>query len=126
MKTMNAIGIGIGIWILGVFTYVFFSMFPILDDPALQGDLTLAIAFIPIVGFGAQLYFKKYLNVNPFLIATVFFTIAFALDALITVPILLEPYNVSYSDFFLTIPFWLLMIELYAIVIVTKKVTVKS
>ena len=121
-----AIFIGIGIWILGVLTYVFFSIIPILDDPELQGDLSLAIAFIPIIGLGSKFYFKKYPKVHPLLLGTIFFSIAFTLDALITVPILLEPYDVSYADFFLTLPFWLLMIELYAIVFIAKKSLSKS
>lgn len=123
---MTAIFIGLGIWMLGVLTYIFSSFLPILDNLELQGDLTLAIAFIPIVGSGAKLYFKKYANTHPFLVGTIFFGIAFTLDALITVPFLLEPYDVSYTDFFLAIPFWLLMIELYTIVFVVKKFMYKS
>ena len=121
MKIMTAIFIGIGIWILGVFTYIFSAFIPILDNIELQGDLSLAIAFIPIVGTGAKLYFKKYANTNAFLVGTIFFGVAFILDAFITVPFLLEPFDVSYTDFFLSIPFWLLMIELYTIVFITKK-----
>jgi hypothetical protein len=126
MKIMTAIIIGIGIWILGVFTYIFSSFLPILDNLELQGDLSLAIAFIPIVGGGAKLYFKKYANTNAILVGTIFFGIAFTLDALITVPFLLEPYDVTHSEFFLAIPFWLLMIELYAIVYLVKKFKSKS
>lgn len=126
MKIMTAIIIGIGIWILGVFTYIFSSFLPILDNLELQGDLSLAVAFIPIVGGGAKLYFNKYANTNAFLVGTIFFGIAFTLDALITVPFLLEPYDVTHSEFFLAIPFWLLMIELYAIVFLVKKFKSKS
>lgn len=121
MKTMNAIFVGIGIWILGILAFVFSSSVSILNDPELQGNLVLAIALIPIVFLGAKLYFKKYKNSNPFLVGLLFFATVFVLDALITVPVLMQPYGVSHTDFFLAVPFWLIAAEFYAIVIITKK-----
>lgn len=123
---MNAIFIGIGIWVLGILAFTLSSSISVLNDPELQGNLALSIALIPIVSLGSKVYFKKYSKANPFLIGLIFFAIAFVLDALITVPVLMKPYGVSHSDFFLSIPFWLIAVEFYAIVIITKKLTTKS
>ena len=123
MKTMNAVFIGIGIWILGILAFLLSSSISLLNDPELQGNLALAIALIPIVALGTKLYFKKYKQANPFLVGLIFFTTVFALDALITVPVLMAPYQISHADFFLAIPFWLIAVEFYAIVIITKRLT---
>jgi hypothetical protein len=126
MKTMNAILFGVGIWILGILAFTISSSISVLSDPELQGNLALAIALIPIVSLGSKLYFKKYKQANPFLVGLLFFATVFALDAMITVPVLMKPYGVSHADFFLAIPFWLIALEFYAIVIITKKLTIKS
>lgn len=116
---MNAILIGIGIWTLGILTFLTSSFLSLLNDPELQGNLFLAIALIPIVTLGSKLYFKKYKKTNPFAIGGLFLITAFALDAFITVPVLMKPYGISHADFFLSLPFWLIAIEFYAIVVIT-------
>lgn len=123
---MIAILCGIGIWILGIVSFVLSSSVSILTDPELQGNLALSIALIPIVSGGTKLYFKRFPKASPFLVGLIFFATVFALDALFTVPLLMQPHGIGHADFFLTIPFWLIAIELYAIVIITQKIISKS
>ena len=123
---MNAILFGIGIWIAGIAAFLLSSSVSVLTDPELQGNLALAIALIPIVTIGTKLYFKRFPKANPFLVGLLFFATVFTLDALITVPFLMQPHGVSHADFFLTLPFWMIAVEFYAIVIITQKLTVKS
>lgn len=119
---MTSILIGIGIWILGILAFMSSSFFSFVNDPELQGNLVLAIALIPIVAFGTYLYFKKYKESNPLTVGLIFFATVFALDALITVPVLMKPYGISHLEFFLSISFWLIGVEFVMISFITGKI----
>lgn len=123
MKTITAIFIGIGIWILAAVAFMSSAFLSIVDDPELQGNLVLALALIPIVSFGTNAYLRKYKNSNPLKVGLIFFATAFVLDALITVPIFMKGYGVSYTDFFLSISFWLIGVEFVTISFITGKIS---
>ena len=111
MKHVRAIGIGIFIWIIGVSLYTFSFYIPILENPELQANIFLSIGVVPLVWFGSKLYYRKNYTTKGYWLGLVFFSIAAVLDALVTVPLFIEPYGGSYYSFFTAIGFWLIGME---------------
>jgi len=108
MKTIRAITIGVMIWIMGVAAYSLSFSIPLMENVELQANLTLLIAVIPLVWFGAQQYYKKDHTTHGLWIGFTFFSVAALLDALITVPFLIIPQGGSYAAFFGDPGFWLI------------------
>lgn len=111
MKHVRAIGIGIFIWIIGVSLYTFSFYIPIMENPELQANIFLSIGVVPLVWFGSKLYYRKNNTTKGYWLGLVFFSIAAVLDALVTVPLFIEPYGGSYYSFFTAIGFWLIGME---------------
>ncbi|WP_306013254.1 MULTISPECIES: DUF5367 family protein [unclassified Allomuricauda] len=111
MKHVRAIAIGIFIWIIGVSLYTFSFYIPILENPELQANIFLSIGVVPLVWFGSKLYYRKNNTTKGYWLGLVFFSIAAVLDALVTVPLFIEPYGGSYYSFFTAIGFWLIGME---------------
>ena len=111
MKQIRAIGIGIIIWIIGVSMYTVSFYIPILEDPELQANILLSLGILPIVWFGAKLYYRKRSTIKGYWLGLIFFLTAGVLDALITVPYLIVPTGGTYYDFFTAIGFWLIGME---------------
>lgn len=111
MKTIRAIFIAAGIWVLGVTAFSLSYYIPVLNDLDLQSNLVLAIVLIPLAIVGTKLYYKKPANVKPFMVAVIMFLTLGCLDALFTVPFLMKPIDLGYSDFFLDYSFWLIALE---------------
>ena len=111
MKHVRAIGIGVVIWIIGVSLYTFSFYIPILENPELQANIFLSIGVVPLVWFGSKLYYRKNNTTKGYWLGLVFFLIAAVLDALVTVPLFIEPYGGSYYSFFTAMGFWLIGME---------------
>ena len=101
MKKIRAIGIGTGIWGLGVSAFVGSFFIPLLENAEEQANLVLFLAVVPLVWYGTKLYYKSGNKTHGWKIGLTFFLIAAALDALITVPFLVVPNGGSYQEFFL-------------------------
>ena len=69
---------------------------------------------------GTHFYFKKVAESNSFFLGLYMFSMAFILDALITVPLLIIPSGGSYSSFFSDPGFWLIAV-LYVLTVVLYK-----
>ena len=111
MKLTRTITIGILIWIIGVCLYASSYYVQLLENAEQQANIWLSIVIIPLVWFGARLYYGKDNGANGFKVGLVFFIISGILDALITVPFTILPYGGTYSDFFLDFGFWFIGLE---------------
>ncbi|WP_422860927.1 DUF5367 family protein [Flagellimonas sp. S174] len=111
MKTLRTISIGTLIWILGVGLYTLSFYVPIMKNAELQANLVLFVMVIPIVWMGCRLYYRNNREAHGLLLGMVFFGISAALDALITVPMLIAPNGGSYQSFFIDIKFWMIGLE---------------
>ena len=111
MKQVKAIGIAMIIWIIGVSIYTVSFYIPILEDPELQANILLSLGILPIIWFGAKLYYRTKSTTKGYWLGLVFFLTAAVLDALITVPYLIVPNGGTYYDFFTASGFWLIGIE---------------
>ncbi len=116
MNIKRAILSAIIIWTLGVSVYIGSFFIVLMEDPEFQANLLLTLAVIPIAVFGANFYYKKWDNTNGFKLGIVMFITAMALDALITVPILIIPEGGSYLTFFIDPGFWLIAVEYILVV----------
>ena len=114
MKITRTLGFGLLIWVIGVMLYALSFYVPILENAEQQANLWLSIVIIPVVWFGAKLYYKKGVKTNGILVGAVFFLIAGILDALITVPFTVLPYGGTYADFFINFGFWFIGLEFIA------------
>lgn len=108
MKELRAIGIGIIIWIIGVSIYTISFYIPILKAPELQANILLSLGILPVVWFGAKLYYINQSTTKGYWLGLAFFLTATALDALITVPYLIVPNGGTYYKFFTATGFWLI------------------
>ncbi|MBO6607195.1 DUF5367 family protein [Psychroserpens sp.] len=106
MKTFKAILIGIGIWFLAVSFYTLSFQIELLADPEQQANFVLLAVLLPLVWYGAHLYFRMEQNTQSFLPGLIFFVVAGILDALITVPLFIIPNGGSHLDFFTDLGFW--------------------
>jgi hypothetical protein len=59
MKKFRAIGIGTGIWALGVGAFVVSFFIPLMENAEQQANLVLLMVVAPLVWFGSKLYYKK-------------------------------------------------------------------
>ena len=117
MNYSRAIRTAVAVWMIGVLLFLIGNFIPLSNNPELQANLTLAIAFIPLGWFGAHYYYKKGATTPAYQLAGIMaFTAAF-LDAIITVPIFFLPIGMTYSEFFGAPGFWLLMAEYIGIVL---------
>ena len=119
MKITRAIIIAMGIWVLGVTAFSLSYYFPLLNDLDLQSNLVLAIVLIPLAILGTKWYYKKSTDKKPFKVAIMMFLTLACLDALFTVPFLMQPIGLDYSDFFLDYSFWLIALEFIAVSTIT-------
>lgn len=117
MKLTRAISIGILIWIIGVSLYASSFYVPLLEDAEQQANIWLSIVIVPVVWFGAKLYYRNSTNTHGFWVGLIFFTISGILDALITVPFTVLPYGSTYYDFFVDFGFWFIGLEFIITVI---------
>lgn len=118
MNYKRAIKTAAIIWVIGVIFFLIGSFLPLIIDPELQANLTLAIAFVPLAWFGTRYYYKGGDQTRGYQLAFVFVSMAALLDAIITVPIFMMPIGVGHAAFFGTLGFWLLVAEYAGIVIV--------
>ena len=133
MKTIRAILIGIGIWVIAVTFYSLSYLVPILSNPDLQANVVLLSAVLPLVWLGSHLYYKKDKETNGFKVGLVFFFIAALLDALITVPLFIIPNGGTHISFFTDPGFWIIAAEMvatatayYYLKLNPKTITIKS
>ncbi|AZQ59339.1 hypothetical protein EJ994_11160 [Maribacter sp. MJ134] len=111
MKLTRAISIGILIWIIGVSLYASSFYVPLLEDAEQQANIWLSIVIVPVVWYGAKLYYRNNINTHGLRVGLIFFIISAVLDALITVPFTVLPYGGTYSDFFIDFGFWFIGLE---------------
>lgn len=117
MNYKRAIRTGVAIWMIGVTLFTIATLLPISKDPELQGNLTLAISFIPLAWFGSRYYFKTEPQTKGYQLALVLAIIAIILDAIITVPLFFLPNGIGYAEFFGATGFWILMLEYTGVVL---------
>ncbi|QLG45859.1 DUF5367 family protein [Costertonia aggregata] len=111
MKLTRVISIGILIWIIGVSLYALSFYVPLLEDAEQQANIWLSIVIVPVVWYGAKLYYRNSINTHGLRVGLIFFIISAVLDALITVPFTVLPYGGTYSDFFIDFGFWFIGLE---------------
>ncbi len=111
MKTTRAIAIGIAIWGLGVASYSASFFVPIMENAEQQANIVLFLAVMPLVWLGSRFYYKKDASTHGHKVGLMFLMTAAALDALITVPLLIIPAGGSYVEFFTAIGFWIIAFE---------------
>ncbi|PQB05869.1 DUF5367 family protein [Aureitalea marina] len=117
MNYKRALKTAVSIWVMGVLLFVIAAMLPLSDNPELQANISLALAFIPLGWYGAKYYYKKGSTTPVYQLAFLLVFVAALLDALITVPIFFFPMGVDHQTFFGAIEFWLLIAEYAGIVI---------
>ncbi len=122
MKTIRAIASGIIIWILGVTIFTLSYYAPLLNDLELQANIILSIALIPIVGIVSKSYFSIYTNTSGIKTGLIMLFTSIVLDATLTVPLLIIPNGGTYIEFFISIAFWLIVIEYLLIVVLSKRI----
>jgi len=126
MKQLRAIGIGIIIWVIGVSIYTFSFYISILQDPELQANIFLFLGVLPLIWYGAKMYFKKDSTTKGYWVGIAFFLTATILDALITVPVFIIPNGGSYYQFFTDLGFWFIGFEFVAIAVLYRYLKVSS
>ncbi len=113
-KILYSILFSVLVWVLGVSFYLLSFYVPILENPNIQSNIALALGVIPSSCLGVYLFYKKsYLK--PALLALTFVIVAATLDAIITVPVFIEPNGGSYSSFYKDPMFYIIALELYFI-----------
>ncbi|TYA69896.1 DUF5367 family protein [Seonamhaeicola marinus] len=119
MKTIRAIIIAAGVWIFGVTAFSLSYYLPVLNNLDLQANIVLALVLIPLAIFATKLYYKNPTDFSSYKVAIIMFLTLACLDALITVPYLMQPLGLGYSDFFLNASFWLIALEFLTVSILT-------
>ena len=89
MNYPRAIKTAVSVWGIGVLLFLVAAFLPLTNDPELQANITLAIAFIPLGWLGAKYYCKQGATSAGYQLALVMALVAALLDALITVPVFL-------------------------------------
>ena len=117
MNYPRAIKTAVSIWGIGVLLFLVAALLPLTNDPELQANITLAIAFIPLGWFGAKYYYKQGATSAGYQLALVMALVAALLDALITVPVFFIPIGIDHFAFFGAAGFWILIAEYMGIVI---------
>lgn len=108
MKIFRAIAIGASIWVLGVSLYSLSYVVPILENVEQQANMVLFVAVMPLVWFGCGIYYRKDSTTHGYIVGQTLLLTAAALDALITVPVLIIPNGGSYYEFFTDMGFWVI------------------
>jgi len=108
MKTIRAIGIGVGIWGLGVTAYLSSFAVSVMENAEQQANWVLFFAVIPLVGLGARRYYKNGNKTHGVWVGLTFFWVAALLDAIITVPLFVLPHGGSYAEFYADPGFWII------------------
>lgn len=116
MNFIRALFIGILIWIIGVTAFTVFFEIPFLEDSYLQANIGLAIVVPFLVWIGAKMYYRKGALTHGIVTGLIMLTASAALDALITVPMLIIPFGGSYASFFGSLDFWLIAAEFIGVV----------
>ena len=111
MTLLKTIGIGIVIWIMGVIIYTVSFLIPLSNNLELQANILLSLGILPVVWYGAKLYYQKSSSTKGYWLGVAFFFTATVLDALITVPFVIIPNGGSYYHFFTAFGFWLIGLE---------------
>ncbi len=125
-KYLFSVICGMLVWILGVSFYLLSFYLPILENPELQSNIVLALGILPSACLGTYLFYtKSYLK--PSTLGLTFVIIATLLDVIITVPVFIIPNGGSYSEFFGTPLFYIIIVEFYFVVFyfgnhLTKKI----
>lgn len=114
MKLARVISIGILIWVIGVNLYASSFYVQLLENAEQQANIWLSIVIIPLVWFGAKLFYRKGISAHGLRVGIVFFVISAVLDALITVPFAILPYGGTYYGFFVDFGFWFIGLEFVA------------
>lgn len=83
MKLLRAIIIGTIIWIIGVSLYSLSFYVPILEDAEQQANMLLFLAVMPLVWFGAKVFYQRDNDTHGYWVGQAFFLTSAALDALI-------------------------------------------
>lgn len=117
MKTLYLILSGISIWALAVLVILVSPWFTIINNPELQANILLSLSLPFIIRLVAGLFFKKYPTAFGLLQGIVMLAVGICLDALVTVPYLVIPAGGTYSDFFLTPIFWVIVVEYLILVL---------
>ncbi len=117
MKPTRILGIGLLIWIIGVHLYALSFYVPLIENAALQANIWLSMIVLPVVWFGAKLYYQKRNTPHGFWVGLLFFFISAILDALITVPLTVLPYGGTYADFFIDFGFWFIGLEFMVVTV---------
>ena len=117
MKTKRAILLGIVIWIIGILFYSISFFVPIMENADTQANFVLFIIVMPLVWFGCSFYYKKDPKTHGFKVGQTMLLTAVALDAIITVPILVIPNGGSHYSFFTSLGFWIIAFEFLVIAV---------
>lgn len=117
MKTIKAILIGIGIWVVAISFYTLSFQFQFLEDPNQQANMVLFIVVMPLVWLGSHLYYQKGSKIHGYFVGQVFLLVAAFLDALITVPLFVIPIGGNHFTFFTDLGFWIIAFELLGVAV---------
>ncbi|MBI0399329.1 MAG: DUF5367 domain-containing protein [Cytophagales bacterium] len=117
MKTIKAILIGGGIWLLAVGLYTLSFHYQFLEDPNQQANMVLFIVVMPLVWLGSYLYYQKGSKTHGYFVGQVFLLVAAFLDALITVPLFVIPNGGNHYTFFTDLGFWIIAFELLGVAV---------
>ena len=125
MKTVRALAIGFLVWILGVSAFTAIYELPLMENRYLQANVGLALVVPPLVWLGAKLYYEKVKSTHGLKLGLLMLLASAALDALVTVPMLIIPFGGSYASFFGSLDFWLIAVEFVVVAVLYWYVNVR-
>nr|WP_297789444.1 DUF5367 family protein [uncultured Allomuricauda sp.] len=125
MKTVRALAMGFFVWVLGVSAFTAIYELPFMENRYLQANIGLALVVPPLVWFGAKLYYKKVKSTHGLKLGLLMLLASTALDALVTVPLLIIPFGGSYASFFGSLDFWLIAVEFVVVAVLYWYVNVR-
>ena len=126
MKTLRVLLTAITVWVGGVGTFIASYYAPLMSDLDLQANIVLSLSLIPLGWLASRFYYSKYSGPNGYFFGLIMVVTAVALDALITVPLLVEPNGGTYADFFGAASFWFIALEYFLVVLLYWYVKVKA
>ena len=100
LNNIRAISVGALVWVFVFSTFTVLSYVPDMQDNMDKQALILAVLLIPFAMFGAFVYYKNGNQGHGLKVGIIMVTTAFALDALITVPLIEIPNGRGYLSFF--------------------------
>ena len=113
MKIKRAILLGVLIWGIGILLYTLSYYVTIIENSEKQANLVLLIAVMPIIWFTSNIYYKQDHKTHGFNVGLAFLLTAIALDAIITVPLLIIPAGGNHNSFFTSMEFWMIAAEFF-------------